>query len=319
VVKAVKGLKWGVVAAIGFLGCLGCGDAVNAGGGTAGAQVEGDPLDVVDDFEAGSLDDIHQTVFLRSCAGQKGLCHFGQFEPNLSTPAQAYANLVLRPSLERISDLRVAPGAPEKSVLIDKLRNKNVATQMPLGAAALAEEEIQLIEKWIAGGALRRPGAAPAPALNNPPREPEAGVFDSSGARLDLAGPATAPPGTVLTLRQTVQDFETADAEIPLALFVLQAADGRQVVLNPGAPDGQEVGTATFDANNAPQGSGDVFNWAYSFTVPSMVDLKGPTGIQTGVPTAGMKLSIVAGYVDGPPGGGGILTFTVLPDRIQVP
>ncbi len=297
----------------------GCGDTINAGGTPGTADLDEDPLDVVIEVAPGSLDDIQQTIFVRSCAGQQGLCHYGQFEPNLSTPAQAYENLVLRPSLERSTDLRVAPGAPDKSLLIDKLRHKNVATLMPLGAQPLPEEEIQLIEAWIKDGALRRPGAEPAKVLNNPPREPEVGVFAMNGDRLDLAGPVIAPVGTSLTLRQTVQDFETPDNAIPFVVFILQLADGRQIVLNPASPDSKETGIAAFDANNAPPASGDVFNWSFPFDVPAAVDLKGPSGIEPGVPTAGMSLTIVAAYLDGLPTAGGMLTFTVLPDRIQVP
>lgn len=119
-------------------------------------------------------------------------------------------------------------------------------------------------------------------------------------------------------LRQTVQDFETADADMPFTAFLLQLADGRQVVLNPGASDGLELGVATYTASGAPPASGDVFDWSYAFTVPATVDLKGPSGIEAGVPTSGMKLSMLGAYTDGPLDRGGILTFAILPDRIQV-
>lgn len=313
-------LAWRSAVLLGVAALIaGCSDTMNAGGTPGAVDVDEDPLDIVVDVAPGSLDDIQQNIFVRSCAGQQGLCHYGQFEPNLSTPAQAYENLVLRPSLERASDLRVAPGAPDKSVLIDKLRHKNVATLMPLGAQPLPEEEIQLIEAWIKNGALRRPGAEPAKVLNNPPREPEVGIFDMNGDRLDLAGPVIAPVGTSLTLRQTVQDFETPDSSIPFAVFILQLPDGRQLVLNPASPDSKETGIAAFDANNAPPASGDTFNWRFPFDVPATVDLKTPTGIEPGVPTSGMSLTILAAYLDGLPTAGGMLTFTFLPDRIQIP
>ena len=60
-----------------------------------------------------------------------------------STPAMTYAYLVERPGLEKDNLLRVKPGDPAASLLIDKLRDRNgVATQMPLGAEPLPEADI---------------------------------------------------------------------------------------------------------------------------------------------------------------------------------
>ena len=50
-----------------------------------------DPLAVTVTPAAGSLDELHQRVIGARCSGQPGLCHNGQFEPNLSTPAMTYA------------------------------------------------------------------------------------------------------------------------------------------------------------------------------------------------------------------------------------
>src|SRR5213075_2175453 len=91
------------------LGCAcGCAMDVDAGGKAKTDSKEDDPLAVTAEVAPGSLDDIHRTIVARSCAAQPGLCHSGQFEPNLSTPALMYENLARRPSLERIKQLRVA-------------------------------------------------------------------------------------------------------------------------------------------------------------------------------------------------------------------
>lgn len=216
-----------------------CGDTIDAGGERVDAGAGDDPLTVDQEPEAGSLDQIHREIVARRCSGQPGLCHNGQFEPNLSTPALFYDYVVRRPALEKPDRLRVEPGDPDASFIVDKLRNRDVSTQMPLGAEPLDDEEIQLIEDWIRGGALRRPGADPAPVLNNPPRVPEIAVFNQAGARLDSGGPFTVPAGTQLTLRHSVSDFETADEEIAFGAFVLQLADGRGLVLSPGSEDPQ--------------------------------------------------------------------------------
>src|SRR5262245_35439059 len=166
-----------------------------------------DPLAISDTPRAGSLDDLHQKIIAKRCSGQPGLCHNGQFEPNLSTPALTYAYLVNRPGIEKPNELRVKPMDSAHSLFIDKLRNRNgVATQLPLVAEPLEEADIQTLEAWIDAGALRAPGAAPAPVLDNPPHRPEVAIY-SGTTRLDMGGPVKINAGTTLTLRHTVQDF----------------------------------------------------------------------------------------------------------------
>ena len=100
---------------------------------TGDAGVDDDPLAFTAAAQPGSLDDLHQRILAKRCSGQPGLCHNGQFEPNLSTPAMAYAYLVARPGIEKPDRLRARPGHAEDSLVIDKLRNRRgVATQMPL-------------------------------------------------------------------------------------------------------------------------------------------------------------------------------------------
>jgi hypothetical protein len=279
-------------------------------------------LAVSENLPAGSLDALHRDIIAPSCAGQAGLCHNGQFEPNLSTPALAFENLVVRPSLEHKKQLRVAPGAPGASLLIDKLRNRDVISRMPLGADPLAEDDIVAMERWIEGGALRRPDAAPAAQLNNPPEEPAIGVFDASGSRLDALGTVTVSPLTSLTFRQTVSDFETDDSSVPYAVFILQTADQLQLIVNPAAPAGAggNIGIATFDGANPPNDKGEPLDWRWEWVVPETVDLMTGEGAiaAKGVPTAGMSLTVLAAYVDGPLDQGGMLTFSFVQDLVKV-
>jgi hypothetical protein len=290
-----------------------CSLDVEAGGKPVETTEIDDPLAVEPDVAPGSLDALYQTVLIRSCAGQPGLCHSGQFEPNLSTPALAYANLVRRPSLERSKQLRVDPGKPASSLLMDKLRNKEVISQMPLGAAPLSEEEIQAFEKWIADGALRRPGDDPAPELNNPPAEPQFGIFDDMGARLDPAGPISVAPQTKLVFRAAVEDFETEDSAIPFMAFLLQTADGMNVML--GGGEAMNLGIATFDDANAPEGKGDVLNWRFDYTIPDTLTLIGETGTMD-VPAAGQSLSVIPIYID--QNNGGMIGFAFALDHLKV-
>jgi len=301
---------------IALLSLAACGsDARNDGDVDAG--VEPDPLQVTATATPGSLDDLHERIIAKRCSGQPGLCHNGQFEPNLSTPALTYAYLVNRPGIEKSDRLRVKPGSAAQSLFIDKLRNRNgVATQMPLGAPPMDEEDIQEIEAWIDAGALREPGAAPAPNLNNPPKRPQIGIFNGN-TRLDGAGPVMVSANTTLTLRHTVHDFETADNAIPFAAVILQIGDGRQVVLDAAAQD-PHVGQTTYDAAG-PQAQGDVFDYKRAWTIPTTLSLRDPdTAALSTAPASGQTITIICLYIDGAPQQGGIVAIEIGATPIQI-
>lgn len=285
---------------------------------TVDAGVDPDPLTVTTTPAPGSLDDLHERIIAKRCSGQPGLCHNGQFEPNLSTPGLTYAYLVNRPAIEKDTKLRVKPGSAAESLFIDKLRNRNgVATQMPLGAEPLEESEIAELEAWINAGALREPGAAPAPNLNNPPKRPQIGIFNAAGTRLDGTGPVSVAAGTTLTLRHTVHDFETADSAIPFAAVILQIADGRQIVLDPTAQD-PHVGPTTYDAAGPPA-QGDIFDFKRAWTIPSTLSLRDPnTAAITSAPASGQTVTIICVYIDGLPNQGGIVALEVGTTPIQI-
>lgn len=279
--------------------------------------VDPDPLEVTTEPAAGSLDDLHARVIAKRCSGQPGLCHNGQFEPNLSTPGLTYSYLVNRPGIEKPTLLRVKPGDASSSLFIDKIRNRNgVATQMPLGAEPLVEEDIQALEKWITDGALRAPGAAPAPVLNNPPRRPQIGVFNMANTRLDGTGPVTAAVGTTLVLRHTVNDFETADSAIPFGAVILAIADGRNVVLTTG--NDPHVGPTTFDASG-PAAQGDTFNWRRTWTIPAQLQVRDDAGNLATVAASGQAISVLAVYLDGAPMAGGMVALEQSMTTINIP
>lgn len=300
--------------AIPFLALLAaCGSEIDAGGIGVDAGQGDDPLAVSEETEPGSLDELHREIVAKRCSGQPGLCHNGQFEPNLSTPSLFYAYAVRRPALEKPDRLRVAPGDPDASFLVDKLRNRDVSTRMPLGAEPLSEAEIELIEAWIQGGARRRPGDEQAAVLNNPPRQPEIGVFDASGERLDSAGPFAVAPGSTLTLRHSVSDFETADDEIAAGAFVLQSSAG-QLVLTPGSED-PGVGLTQHDPDG-PMGSGDRLNWRFEVTIGAEVEIVDGAGKVSTVPSDGLAFNITALYID--EADCGIAAFASSPASLQV-
>jgi hypothetical protein len=269
------------------------GPRIQAGADDGDAGALEDSLAAPFDPVAGSFDDLHVRILAPRCAGQPGLCHNGQFEPNLTTPALAYAELVRRPSLEKRALLRVSPGDAAHSVLIDKLRNREVSTQMPLGARPLDEADIAALEAWIAGGALRAPGSAPPAALDLPPRAPELGVFVEGAP---LAASAVVAVGTVVVVRHSVQDFEVSDADIPFSAITLQLSTGEKVVLSP-AGDSPELGNTSHDAA-APMGTSDLLDRQFTWTVPAELELLDTTGARVTRPASGARLSVIAIYTD---------------------
>ncbi len=121
-----------------------------AGDGT-GLDAGGRPLPPVpppnNDFQQ-----IQATIFTPSCTG----CHAGANAPQgLRLDAgNSYALLVNVPSNEVSSLLRVNPGNPDTSYLVQKIQgNASVGGRMPLGGPALTQAQIDLVRGWIAAGA----------------------------------------------------------------------------------------------------------------------------------------------------------------------
>ncbi|MDI3259398.1 MAG: hypothetical protein QJR02_06850 [Sinobacteraceae bacterium] len=125
------------------------GRPLNGGGGSGGALIA--------DFQS-----IQDHVFTPICTQ----CHAGAGAPQGLDLSQgkSYGNLVNVPSNEVPSFLRVAPGDPNNSYLIQKLEGTAaVGQQMPDGCPVtrpcLDSDTIAVIRQWIANGAAP-PGAA---------------------------------------------------------------------------------------------------------------------------------------------------------------
>jgi hypothetical protein len=293
---------------------IACGSEIDAGGDGVDAGTGDDPLVVDNPAEPGSLEELQRTVIQERCSGQPGLCHNGQFEPNLSTAANTYAYLVRRPAIEDRAVLRVNPGDPDSSFLIDKIRGRNgVSTQMPLGAEPLNDAEMQMFEDWISDGARRAPGEEMAPELNNPPNVPELGAFNG-GTRIDGAGVYTVPSGVEITYRHSVDDFETADADITVAGIVFTTPMGN--LENPASP-GEDFFLTTFDSGSPPDGAADVLNFMVQHTIGATHNVITPTGVQS-LSTAGLTITPLPIYADGALGGDSIITVRLNNSSFQV-
>ena len=104
---------------------------------------------------------IQDNVFTPICTA----CHTGAAAPlglRLDA-ANSYGLLVGVASAQVPSVLRVAPGNPAASYLIQKLEgNAAVGARMPLNGTPLAQADIDIIRQWITDGA--QPTPAPPPA-----------------------------------------------------------------------------------------------------------------------------------------------------------
>jgi hypothetical protein len=107
---------------------------------------------------------IQSHVFTPICT----VCHAGGAAPQgLRLDAtNSYSLLVGVPSNEVPSVLRVAPGDPDNSYIIQKLEgHAAVGAQMPFGGPPLPAATIAVIRQWITDGAAPPPAAAASPVL----------------------------------------------------------------------------------------------------------------------------------------------------------
>lgn len=200
-----------IAAALTLTACAGNGQGLDANGRPVGENPGGGPLTA--DFAS-----IQANVFTPICT----VCHAGAGAPQgLRLDAgSSYDLLVGVPSAEVPSALRVRPGDPAGSYLIQKLEGRaSVGARMPLGGPYLDSATIAVIRQWISDGAQRAAAAAkpeftiasqtPAPgdALPDAPgrivigftRELDATRIDDSAVRLSRvsATDAAIPVGPV--------------------------------------------------------------------------------------------------------------------------
>ena len=124
--------------------------ACTAGNGE-GLDQNGQPI-LIGPPVVSDVQQIQDTVFTPICTQ----CHSGTNAPlglRLDA-ANSYAMLVNVPSGEVPGLLRVNPGNPDQSYLVQKISGTaSVGARMPLGQAPLAQDRIDLIRRWIAAGA----------------------------------------------------------------------------------------------------------------------------------------------------------------------
>jgi hypothetical protein len=137
--------------------CNGNGEGLDANGQPLGSGSGMVPLSA--DFAS-----IQANIFTPICS----VCHIGGGAPEglRLDAADSYNLLVNVPSTEVPSVLRVKPGDPVNSYIIQKLQgHAAVGAQMPLGGPYLSADTIAFIQQWITNGAPPAGAAAVASPL----------------------------------------------------------------------------------------------------------------------------------------------------------
>lgn len=132
------------------LALAGCGGGSGEGLDANGRPVEGGGAPAAP-LQA-TLASIQEHVFTPVCT----VCHAGGGAPQglRLDAANSYALLVAVSSNEVPGVMRVAPGQPDASYLIQKLEgHAAVGARMPLGGPYLDDATIAVIRQWIAAGA----------------------------------------------------------------------------------------------------------------------------------------------------------------------
>jgi hypothetical protein len=226
--------------------CSGSGAGLDSSGQPLGSGSGGTvPL-------AANFDAIQANVFTPICS----VCHIGATAPQglMLDAAHSFNLLVNIPSTEVPGILRVKPGDPTNSYIIQKLEgHAAVGGQMPLGQTPLPASTIAFIVQWITDGAQRGASAtamaatfrvdslapendavlalAPSQIVIGFTRELDATRADSSAVRLERIDETAGSPSPV-----AVAMVSSVPAANPRALLLtprsLLTAGHYQVVLS---------------------------------------------------------------------------------------
>jgi hypothetical protein len=147
-IAVLAGRLAGAIALCAALGaCSGSGVGLDSNGQPLSGSSSGGTVPLSADFDA-----IQANVFTPICS----VCHAGATAPQglMLDAAHSYNLLVNIPSTEVPSILRVKPGDPSNSYIIQKLEgHAAVGGQMPLGETPLPASTIAFIAQWITDGA----------------------------------------------------------------------------------------------------------------------------------------------------------------------
>jgi hypothetical protein len=186
------------------------------------------------------IDSIQSHVFTPICS----VCHAGGGAPQglRLDAANAYNLLVGVPSTEVPSILRVKPGDPGNSYIVQKLEgHAAVGAQMPFGGPPLTADVIAVIRQWITDGAQRSVTVAAAATLQVTAVAPASGdVLEAPPPQIMVAfnqdiDAARLDPQALRLENVTGEDPVTAALSVPV-VTVSPAVNRRAILLSPRTP-----------------------------------------------------------------------------------
>jgi methionine-rich copper-binding protein CopC len=254
-------------------GCAGNGMGLDANGNPIGLDSSApEPLSA--DFQS-----IQDNVFTPICTR----CHIGANAPEglQLDQAHSYALLVGVPSAEVPGVLRVKPGDPTDSYLIQKLQGSSgiVGVQMPFGGPYLPQTAIAFIQQWITTGAPQATAAA-STAASVAREQLQLAVLEVTATMPVDRSVVTAPLATIaiglshepdasfLNGAVRLQNITAQPVQVPLLLAQAQG-NPATVLLTPLAPLGAGVYRVTLhggDATAMTAVGGESLPADYSFT-----------------------------------------------------
>jgi hypothetical protein len=201
-------------------GCAGNGEGLDANG----RPITGDgtvSIPLTADFQS-----IQDNIFTPICS----VCHVGAGAPMglRLDAANAYNMLVGVPSTEEPSIMRVKPGDPASSYIIQKLQGIAPGARMPDGGPYLTADTVAFIQQWITNGAPPAAAAAATqaaekfavvsvvpdgsePLRQSPPQimvafnqDLDVSQIDPQSARIEKLDPATGAVAQVVAARVSV-------------------------------------------------------------------------------------------------------------------
>jgi hypothetical protein len=268
-----------MLAILALAGCAGSGEGLDENG----RPDTGGPPPLTADF-----DSIQQNVFTPICTG----CHAGAAAPlGLQlTAGVSYAQLVGVPSVEVTSLLRVAPGDPDPSYLVQKIEGTaEVGDRMPQGGPPLPQATIDVIRQWIVDGA-----------------QPSTDALSSGGPATLVAVSPTAP----VPAGEPARIIVAADAELDTSLIHA----GNVILLRSG-------GDGSFGEGN--ESAVDGLAITITSLAPTVIAVALPANALVAdrfelrlagsgaAPIAGRDAVVIDGDADGVPGGDFTFEFSI--------
>ena len=229
-----------VFAALSFsmVGCAGNGAGLDANGNPISQDGTGGTVSIALSADFQSIQD---NVFTPICSK----CHIGAGAPEglQLDAAHSYNLLVGVPSAEQPAFLRVKPGDPDNSYMVQKIEGLSSISggQMPLMEKPLSQATIDAIRQWITNGAPNAPAAAVAQAFAVQATAPvDEAVVAAPVAQIVVAftreADASLINGTTVMLERMDTGAQAAAPETLPVAAAIAASNASVLLISPRAP-----------------------------------------------------------------------------------